>query len=473
MDRFVQQVSAYITGHGLLPNGCPVIAGVSGGADSLALLLILVQLRQPLGFTLSAAHLNHGLRGAAADEDEAFVRDWCLKLDVPFFSCRIDVAAFGDELGIGLEDAGRRARQAFFADLAARVESPVPARIALAHHLDDQAETVLLHLGRGSGLDGLVGIMPQNGRLVRPLLGQSRRSIEQWLAGQGIEWRHDASNDETLALRNRIRHQVLPVWQDALGYDPAPLIVRTAASLDEDRLYLTRMASEAVFKCRAGEGLSQDALLQLDPAMQNRVLRLFWQERTGSSRDLSFTHVGILRGWLAQAQGGQRISLPGGWQARLFKAVVHLENIGADAGQTAGLAGQLQEIQLVLPGVTCIPEFNLQIVALLIENESEIVYNSAVEYFRLDRIKGCVVRRRLPGDRIHPHGRSGGKSLKKYFNEQGIPADRRDTLPYLALDHEIVWLPGHTAGRDFAGRPGDGRPGPLVRLEVRKLEAFL
>lgn len=456
-----------------MPNGCPVIAGVSGGADSLALLLILEQLRQPLGFTLSAAHLNHGLRGAAADEDEAFVRNWCLKLDVPFFSCRIDVAALGAELGIGLEDAGRRARQALFADLAARVESPVPVRIALAHHLDDQAETVLLHLGRGSGLDGLVGIIPQNGQLVRPLLGQSRCSIEQWLAGQGIEWRHDASNDETLALRNRIRHQVLPVWRDALGYDPAPLIARTAASLAEDRLYLARLASQAIDQCRSGEGLGQDALLQLDPAMQNRVLRLFWQERSGSSHDLSYTHVSILRSWLAQAQNGQRISLPGSWRARLHKAVVYLEKDGAGSGQGDSPAGQFQDIQLVLPGLTIVPQFNLQIVAVLIENESEIVYNSAVEYFRLDRIMGCVVRRRLPGDRIHPRGRSGGKSLKKYFNEQGIPADRRDTLPLLALDHEIVWLPGHTAGRDFAWRPGDGWPGPLVRLEVQKREAFL
>ena len=470
MDKFLQQVSAYIAGHDLLPIGCQVFAGVSGGADSLALLLLLAKLRQPLGFTLSVAHLNHGLRGAAADGDEAFVRDWCLKLDIPFFSSRTDVAALSAELGIGLEDAGRRARHALFAELSARAESSGPVRIALAHHLDDQAETILMHLGRGSGLDGLVGISPQNGRLVRPLLGQSRRSIEQWLAGQGIEWRHDASNDEALALRNRIRHQVIPAWRSALGYDPAPLLARTAASLAEDQLYLTRMADLAFHQCRLGEGLKQDELIQLDPAMQNRVLRQFWLLRTGSSQDLAGTHVGILRSWLAQALNGQRISLPGSWQARLRNAVVYLENTGADIGQAPEL---FQEIQLALPGLTRIPQFNLQIVAVLIENESEIVYNSAVEYFRLDQIKGSVVRRRLPGDRVHPLGRSGGKTLKKYLNEQGISADRRGTLLLIALDHEIVWLPGHTAGRDFAGRPGDGRPGPLVRLEVQKIEGVL
>ena len=178
MNSFLNQVIEFIAVRQLLPTGSPVIAGVSGGADSLALLLILEHMREPLHLDLTVAHLNHNLRGEHADADEAFVRGWCQRLGINFVSRHADVGQLARETGVSIEEAGRVARYAYFAELADqidRVNSQPPVLIALAHHLDDQAETLLLHLGRGSGLDGLTGMKPQTGRLIRPLLGQVAR----------------------------------------------------------------------------------------------------------------------------------------------------------------------------------------------------------------------------------------------------------------------------------------------------------
>lgn len=464
MDSFLNQVLEFIAARQLLPIGSPVIAGVSGGADSLALLLILEHLREPLQLELTVAHLHHGLRGEPADADQEFVRSWCRRLGISFVSRQTDVGAQAREAGVSIEEAGRLARYAFFAELADQIDrdnSRPPALIALAHHLDDQAETLLLHLGRGSGLDGLTGMKPQTGRLIRPLLGQPRQAIETWLTSQDIVWQQDATNFEPAALRNRIRLQVLPLWREVLGYDPVPLLSRTAASLTEDQALLDQLAQQAAEECRSGDGLLTAELLKLHPALQNRLLRRLWLERTGSSKNFSYIHIQQLRNWLPNSASGQQISLPGNWLAKVEGALLqivpmieqHFEHLDSP-------------VRLNLPGLTQIEQLKLQITADLIENDNDIVYNNTTEYFHLDRIDGCVIRHRLPGDRIHPLGRNCGKNLKKFLNEQGIRPEDRDRLPLVACGREIVWLPGFAAGQAFAGRPGDGLPGALVRLEI-------
>jgi tRNA(Ile)-lysidine synthase len=485
MDRFYQQVCMFIHDNQLLLPGSRVLAAVSGGADSLALLVLLARLRDSLPCLLAAAHLNHGLRGASSDEDEAFVRDWCSRLDIHFFSRKIDLAELAERQGRGLEETGRQSRLAFFNDLAEQFESEgfpgesaadavaassikPPVRIALAHHLDDQAETLLLHLGRGCGLDGLVGMKPLNGRLIRPFLAKPRCEIEQWLSGQQISWRLDGTNADLFALRNRLRHQVLPAWKLALGYDPAPLLYRTALSLSEDQNLLDQLAQIEAGSCLAPGGLARCQWQKLAPSLQNRILRIFWRQVTGSGRDLAQSHILALRDFLPGAAPGQRLCLPGGWLARL-EGDERLKLIKQEDPPSDQDANTTAVVLLKLPGVTKITVWNVEVEALFVENNSQIVYNSAMEYFWLDRINGCVVRHRIPGDRIRPIGRLGEKTLKKYLNELKVPPQRRAELLMIASGRDIVWLPGYTAGFDFVGRPGDGRPGQLVRLEWRGL----
>ena len=494
MNGFYTRVSEFIAARHLLPPGSPVIAGISGGADSLALLLLLDRLRGPLNLLLTAAHLNHGLRGAAADEDQAFVSDWCSRLGIAFIARHEDVSALARYKGIGIEECGRLARLAFFNELADRADHELsgeadPGRpgavIALAHHLDDQAETLLLHLGRGCGLDGLTGMKPATGRIIRPLLGETRHEIEAWLTGQGIAWRQDETNLDHFALRNRLRLQVLPSWSAALGYNPAPLLARTASSLEDDRQLLEDLASQAISRCRQGQGLQAVVLSSLEPALQNRVLRRYWRDMTGSSKDLSFKHINLVKEWLPRAVDGQQLCLPGHWRANLSNGLIFFKPVfqAAETVEFDSLKPGCQDalIRLELPritlmpaavaAITLIPQDNMQIEAELIEYDDDVVYNDTTEYFHPDRIDGCVVRHRLPGDYIHPFGRTGGKSLKKFLNEQRVPPRDRDTLPFVALGSEIVWIPGLAAGAGFVARPSDGSHGLVVRLAVKPMRS--
>ncbi|NLM15505.1 MAG: tRNA lysidine(34) synthetase TilS [Clostridiaceae bacterium] len=476
MNEFLPDVTGFIQEKELLPRGCPVVVGVSGGADSLALLLILNGLRQAHDLVLQVAHLNHGLRGAEADEDEAFVRGWSRKLGIVCVVRRIDIRAKAREERKGIEETGRAARQAFFSELALALDKQLagtgrpPARIALGHHLNDQAETIMMNLGRGSGLDGLVGIRPQNDRLIRPLLNQPRAAIEAWLMEQEITWRLDRSNLEPDTLRNRLRQQVLPAWQEALDYNPAPLLARLAANLEEDRNYLETLTLQAAADCLVDQRLAISVWKTFPPALQNRLLRLFWQQASGSKQDLGFVHIRLLRDWLPSAESGQRLSLPGNRQAILIDG--YLQFMGTQSSADCFQQGAIlsRPLKINLPGLTPIYPFNQKIAAYLIENDHDIVYNDSTEYFLLDRIRGSVVRHRQPGDRIRPAGRTGGKSLKKFLNEQQVPRHERNRLLLVAKGRDIVWLPGLAVGADFVARSG-GPVGHRIALEISPLAA--
>ena len=477
MKGFLDRVREYIDRQDLLPEGCPVVAGVSGGADSLAMLLVLASLRKQLDLVIEIVHLNHGLRGEAADRDEAFVRAWGERLNIPCHVRQINVAALAASSRRGLELTARLVRHECLNEAAGLLDDSLagsgrpPVRIALAHHLNDQAETLLMNLGRGSGLDGLSGIKPCNGRLIRPLLTQPRSAIEDWLTEQHIDWRQDQSNNDLFTIRNRLRNQVLPLWRQVLGYDPAPLLARTAENLEEDRIFLDSLTRAAAAECLTDGSLRAAIFLNHPPALQNRLLRLFWHTGTGSGKDLAAIHVRMLRDWLPAALDGQQLCLPDRWHAILDGELLILRQGFVDNGRKT--LDQLIEhpVRLKMPGLTVIKQLGWQIAADLIENIEDIVYNDEMEYFHLNRVMGCVIRHRQPGDRIHPRGRAGGKSLKKFLNEQQLPRPERGRLPVLACGREIVWIPGVAAGSSFVWRPGDGREGSLIALKISKLDS--
>lgn len=471
MDRLVRQVQTYIDAHRLIPPDSLVVAAVSGGADSLSLLLLLSELKQNNRFELEALHVHHGLRGCHADADLLFVQEWCRQLGLVCHVRHMDVAGLAGREAIGIELAARRARQSCYEELV-RVNADRTVRIALAHHRDDQAETLLLHLGRGSGLDGLAGMKPAEGFLVRPLLDLSRTEIESWLRSRQIVWRTDASNAERFTIRNRLRLDVLPAWRDALGYDPAPVLCRTAKRLSTDRDLLDSLAGEAYQRLllpgeHGGEScqLDHSLWLALHPALQVRCLRLLWQQATGSGKDLEAVHIGLILAFLQKARSGQSIDLPNHWRLAAEQGIFTI--LPAGRHRPDGAKSPVAGVFLNLPGITNLPQLSIFVDADFIENEEHIVYNSAMEFFRLNAIRGCILRLRQPGDRIHPVGRKVGKSLKKFLNEQAVSPGDRDSLPVIACGSEVVWLPGYTAGEEFAARRGDGRSGPLIRLTIR------
>ena len=293
----------------MLPSGGTVLCAVSGGADSMCLLVWLLELGAKYGCTVAAAHYNHGLRGAQADADEAFVRSWCAGRGVPFYAGRGDVAAAAKEHGWSIEEAGRNLRYAFLSETAEQIGA---LRVATAHNRGDNAETVLLNLIRGTGLTGLSGIAPVRGIFVRPLLDTPRQEIEAYLAEHGIPHVEDRTNTDPAHTRNRIRHEVLPLLRQ-LNPRVEETLAQTAGVLRQEDAYL-RAAAERVCRQveRRGESaaLERKALLELPAALQGRVVRSMLDLLQVSKKDIGARHIRAGAGAPERADGAD-LAAPG------------------------------------------------------------------------------------------------------------------------------------------------------------------
>ena len=265
--------------YNMLPEGCAVLCAVSGGADSMCLLYWLNELRAARGFSVFAAHFEHGLRGEESLKDAVFTQEQCAAIGIPCELGSGDVAAFSRRERIGIEEAARLLRYRFLEETAERLGCD---RIATAHNADDNAETILMNLCRGAGTRGLAGIPPVRGKLIRPLLRTDRSEIEEYLRQHGIAHREDSSNRTDTYTRNRFRHLVFPILKEE---NPSVLQAfgRTAELMREDDACLCRMAEAFLKENYDGESLSGRKLSQLEPAIASRVLRILCG--TGLSRE--------------------------------------------------------------------------------------------------------------------------------------------------------------------------------------------
>ena len=397
----------FIRRYGLISPGDRVICAVSGGADSVALLFAMYLLRERLDITLEAAHFNHRLRGEESDADEAFVKELCGRYDIPLHlgSGRILPGKKG------LEAAAREARYAFLRSQ--------PGKIATAHTADDNAETVLLHLVRGTGLKGLGGISPMNGNVIRPMLTVTRREVEAFLSEYALPHREDSTNATDLFLRNRIRRNVMPLL---LQENPslAENLSDMALGLREDEDYLSRMAGETL------PGVA--ALREMHPALRARALERFLKENGVSEPEKR--HIALLEQLVFSDKPSARADLPGGITvARRYDTLEKL-----DKAQPFS--------ERVLEGSLELPELGLRVVCA----EADTIVNTP-DTFTVVPAGKIVVRSRLPEDRIRLSG--GTKSLKKLFIDRKIPASERLRIPVIADDAGVlgVWSIGADQNR--------------------------
>ena len=301
-----------------LPEG-KCLLGLSGGADSVALLMMLQPLRQAGGLELMALHVNHGLRGEDADGDEAFARALCGRLEVPFRALRLDLGGRRDE------NAAREARYAAFRQVMA--EEGISTLI-LAHQRDDQAETFLMRLMRGAGPEGLGGMRPaeerEGYRLLRPMLDFSGAELREMLRQAGIPWREDGSNRERNYLRNRIRLELIP-WMEENAPGASGRLARTAEMIGRENDAMARAAEELLTACETPAGLRAETLLRAPEALRSRTLRLWWRREGPSLEERELNYPQTLRlTALPSAPRGTIINLPGGWRARREKETVRL-----------------------------------------------------------------------------------------------------------------------------------------------------
>lgn len=386
----------------MIAPGDHIICAVSGGADSMALLWSLYLLKEKLGIRLSAAHFNHHLRDAESDADEAFVRDFCHQFDIPLY-CGQSIVTAGEK---GLEAAAREARYAFFATL--------DGKIATAHTADDNAETVLMHLVRGTGLKGLGGIAPMRGdHVIRPMLTVTREDVLALLEEYSVAYRTDSSNETDQFLRNRLRHHVMPLLK-AENPSIHENISTMALSLREDEAALAYLSKEE-------ENLSVSQLTQMPQALRRRYLQAFLQRNGVKEPERS--HIAMAESLIFSAKPSARANFPGG---------ITVERC-YDSLRVMPVEGTPEIVNLTVPGEVLWCGWRVRC-----QNATEIINNSNT--FTL-AVRGDVyLRSRLSGDEMRLSG--GTKSLKKLFIDRKIPASQRSLIPVLADEQGVLAVAG-------------------------------
>lgn len=418
-----------LTECGILPHHT-VLVGLSGGVDSVVLthLLVAAQREGRIGRVM-AAHLHHGIRGADADADASFCAELCRKWDVPFVLGHANVPQEALRLGLSVETAAREARYAFLRKQAAELGADC---IAVAHHLDDQAETVLLHLIRGSGLTGLAGMRPRTGEIARPLLAVRRAEIEAYAANNGLAFCTDATNASDEMTRNRIRNELLPLLA---SFNPrvSERLAVTAELIAADADFLDSLAADALQQAEADAGgYDRSALSTLEPSIRTRALkRLLTQAQPDGVEQRDVQRLDEL----LAAQTGTEIELRGGRRAWVDSRALH---IGAPH------CGQTFETPFLAPGKTATPVGTFHAIAAgerrgLCRTDS--AWEASVDWALLP--EDAVVRTRREGDRFYPLGSPGMRKLSDVMTDRKIPRRERD-VPLLCSGNEVLWMPGYT-----------------------------
>lgn len=441
LDRVRTDISRYQ----LIQAKQRVVVGVSGGVDSIVLLHILNGLQEELDISLHVAHLNHMFRGEEAKEEADFVNAVCHDWGIPCTIAERDVAAFGSERGLTDEVAARIVRYQFFSEVLEKTESH---KIALAHHADDQAETVLLNLLRGAGLKGLAGIAPLRENLyIRPMLHVRRREIEQYCQEYGLSFRIDSSNLKTIYRRNKVRHQLIPLLEKEYSPGLVTILSRMAEQIRSEEDYLEALATKAYTEVVVGsEGrgvkLDRRKLTGQPLVLARRILRLAWQNVRGTKQDLTYEHVESLIRLVMQPGPERIIELPGFIKVRLSYDTLFLMTSGEEQ------AGFLKSGYLQVPGRSPIGEGEYITSQLLDREEltrNPREYPSSLVALDADKIAlPLLFRPRVEGDSFIPFGLGKRVKLKKFLIDRKVPRYLRDEIPLIVEEKsgKIIWVAG-------------------------------
>lgn len=420
----LDKVRNYIVENSMISPGDSVVAGISGGADSVCLLLVLSGLRADFSLDITAVHVNHGLRGKEADGDQRFVEELCGSLGISCIIFRKDVKETALSEGLSEEEAGRKIRYQCFSETMKRINGN---KIAVAHHKDDSAETILFHLFRGSGFKGLSGIQGVRDPVIRPLLCCRRAEIEEYLNNQGIVWRTDSTNSKNEYTRNKIRNQLLPYVTENINKQAVEHILQAGELFKEAEEYFSGIAADFSGKhLRAEEKrvtLPLDPLKELNPIIRRYVVRDCYGLLAGGLKDFTAGHGVQILG-LMEKETGRQIHLPGGiLVSRCYKELVFEKP-------------ELGEEEENTPPACIFRRF-------LRKKESEIPKNRYTKWFDYVKIQDTLkVRTREKGDYILLPG-GGRKSVKSYMIDQKIPRFMRGRIWLLADGHHILWIIGY------------------------------
>lgn len=441
------KVRDFIIENELIEKGDKILVALSGGPDSVCLLNVLYSLKEDFHITIGAAHVNHMLRGDEALADEEYSKSLCKNLDIEFYVKKIDIDKISKEKNISHEMAGREERYKFFEAIK---KHDGYNKIAVAHNANDQAETIIMNMMRGTGIEGLCGIRSKReGGIIRPILCLSREEVELYCSSNNLEPRIDKSNLENIYSRNKVRLDIIPYMKGNFNKDIINTLNRMAnlIQVDNDFLEKETLNNFKVYCSNTSDALiiSKEAF-NLDKAIISRVIRKAFFEFTGKYSNFEMKHIyDVIE--LSKKTTNKRIDLTNNVLAENIYGDIYLklkDNIIRDYKEVVINKGELDNTDI------CYENYNVRFNIIRNKNNIDFSKNVLIKYFDYDKIEErLVIRKRRNGDKMLPLGMKGNKKVKDIFMDLKIPVDERDKIPVLCFDNEIAWLVAHKVSEKF------------------------
>ncbi|MEG2574755.1 MAG: tRNA lysidine(34) synthetase TilS [Christensenella sp.] len=437
-----ERVKEFIAENELIGSGKTVGVAVSGGSDSMALLHCLCSLAPFFSCSVVCVHFEHGIRGQESLDDADFVSSYCEQRGIPFYMSAADVPALCKEWGMSEETAAKRAREAYFNALVEQEDVDV---IATGHHLDDNAESVLMHILRGSGIDGLKGIAVKKGNFIRPFLCVSHAEILGYAEQEKIAYKVDKTNENTEYTRNFVRNVLLPQIVEKINPDAAGALNRLSGIAEQDSAFIFSEAERKYELCAHAKDdrveIDIESFLALSPAVAYRVLKIACAELY-VTQDIENVHVGVVMKLARKNKTGTRVNLSGNLCAEVEYGTLVIRFSGRRVDYSFCMVFDVQA-KNEIPNVGYI----------VCEEVLQCDYQNAdpyTAYIDADKLpKHFMLRTRYTGDRITPLGSAGGKKLKDYFIDKKLTREEREKVPLLADGNRIIWVAGHTIGDEY------------------------
>jgi tRNA(Ile)-lysidine synthase len=448
----VEKVLSTIKKHSLIEQGESIVVGVSGGPDSVCLLNILHSISGIMDLKIFAVHINHMMRASESDADENYVKEFCKIRGITLFTEAVDIKEISKHEGISVEEAGREARYRFFKKHAQRTGA---SKIAIAHNKNDQTETVLMNIIRGTGLNGLKGIDYKLGPIIRPLLDIERREIEEYCNENSLNPRTDSSNNQSIYTRNKIRLDLIPYIDRMFQTNITESVYRMAGIIKEDIDFIDNTVSNLYNQCIIKEEndevrLNWGVLKGYHIALMKRIIRNAVKTVKGNLKGVENKHIESTIELAFEGNTGSKVCLTD--NIRIEKSYNILKVYNAKKIN----ALQYFEIRLDIPGSNHISMLDSAVEADIFEKKDDWVvllknnHQSFVQFFDYEKLKtGIYIRYRNDGDIFKPFKSNGTKKLKEYFIDNKVPRDLRDTIPLISSGNEIVWIIGYKISDKF------------------------